>query len=455
MQMAFSSIGNLPLGKFLQIAFSEGLRNQLSSDYRDWDMIKQKRVGNAEGREIRFLFKTGNGPARVQSRNPNFTVNFPKSSKLSASEHIAVAKEIDATIELDYNLWKRLSLSGDVKYVDSLAAEIEATQLVTKRYMAASLYKDGSGVVAQVASVADNTTLDQIVVTLSSSDSARGHVGFAEYDDLLLPYELNGTARAPTVTGTFYAFKIVDRDRDANTITIKPVDASESFLQLTASNLVATDVFYRVGQPSIPDLTAAVSDWGTLSEEMAGLESLLANDGRIVHGITMSGATGATTKDAGGVQLDVTHIEAVMNNAKIRVGESAYSWKKMCMSPEAHSSFIESRETDRRFQSIEDNKRGLRMFAYQHRNDLLEVYASEYVPSKRVYILPEEKSGAGKVLEYHGSDFETVKAPNGDEFRMKVGANGYERRIESNLEAYGVLICKHPAACAVIKNFSI
>lgn len=427
----------------------------MSADFRDWEMVKQKRVGNAEGREIRFLFKTGNGPARVQSRNPNFTSTFPTAQRLASSENTAVAKEIDATIELDYNLWKRLALSGDKKYIDNLAAEIEATQIVTKRYMAAALYKDGTGVVGQVSSVADDTVLDQVVVTLNTADTARGAIGYFEYDDLLLAYSLAAVANPPTVTGTFYAWKVSDRNRDNDTVTLKPVDSSENPLQLTTSNLVSTNVFYRVGQPTIPDLTAAISDYGTITEEPVGLESLVANDGRVVHGITMSGSTGATVKDAGNVQLDVSHIEAVMNNAKIRVGESAYSWKKMCMSPEAHSSFIESRETDRRFQSIEDNKRGLKMFAYQHRNDLMEVYASEYIPKKRVYMLPEEKSGAGKILEFHGSDFEPVRAPGGDEFHLKTGANGYERRMQSFLEAYGVLICKHPAAIAQIRNFTI
>jgi len=453
--MAFSNISNLPLGTFLQIAFSEGLRNQLSNDYRDWDVIKQKKVGNPEGRETRFLFKTGNGPARVQSRNPNFTSTFPTAQRLSASEKTAVAKEIDATIELDYNLWKRLSISGDVKYADNLAAEIEATQIVTKRYLAASLYKDGTGVVGQVLSAADDTALDQVVVTLNSDDDARGHVGFFEYDDLLLPYNLDGTADNPTVTGTFYAYKVTDRSRKNNTVTLKPVDAGENFLPLTASSLDADDVFYRVGQPTIPDLTAPIAEYGTITEEPVGLESLAASDGRTVHSIVMSGSTAGSSVDAEGAQIDVTHIEEGMNDMKIRVGESAYKWTKMSMCPEAHSAFIESRETDRRFQSIEDNKRGLKMFAYQHRNDLLEVYASEYIPKKRVYMLPEEKSGAGKVLEFHGTDFEPVKAPNGSEFLLKAGASGYERRIQSFLECYAVMICKHPAAILQIHDFEI
>ena len=49
--MAFSNISNLNLGDFLQIAFSEGVRNQISDDYRDWEMIKMYRVGDPTDRD--------------------------------------------------------------------------------------------------------------------------------------------------------------------------------------------------------------------------------------------------------------------------------------------------------------------------------------------------------------------------------------------------------------------
>ena len=126
------------------------------------------------------------------------------------------------------------------------------------------------------------------------------------------------------------------------------------------------------------------------------------------------------------------------------------------MAPEAYSTFVESRENDRRFNSIEDNVRGLRKFVYQHRDDAIELYASEYCPKNRIYIIPEAKAGQGKVLEYHGTDFEPVRAPGGSEYHLKPGATGgHERRIVSYLEGYGTLICKHPAAIAVIHNFTI
>ena len=127
----------------------------------------------------------------------------------------------------------------------------------------------------------------------------------------------------------------------------------------------------------------------------------------------------------------------------------------MCMSPEAHSRFVETRETDRRFNTLEDNSRGLKVFGYQHRNDFLEAYASEYVPQDTIWMLPENKSNGGKVLEYIGSDFETVKGPNMSDFHLKATSNGYVNSVQSFLQGIAVIVCKHPAAIASIKNFTV
>jgi hypothetical protein len=122
------------------------------------------------------------------------------------------------------------------------------------------------------------------------------------------------------------------------------------------------------------------------------------------------------------------------------------------MAPESHASLIESRETDRRFQTIEDNKRGVKYFAYQHGNDTLECVTSEYVPQNRIYCLPETKAGE-KVLEFHGSDFETVKGQDMSDFHLKVGASGYTNAMVSYLLSTGVFICQHPKSIGVIQGF--
>jgi hypothetical protein len=454
--MSFSNIDNLQLGKFLQIAFSEGVRSQISQDYRDWDHIKQQRVSDPDGREVRFLFQRSYGPGAVQYRNPNFSSTFPAAQQISVSEHTAIYKEIDVTIELEYNLWNRARKSP-AKYAEPLALEIQSKTIASKRRLAADLYGDGTGVIGTVSSASDTTGAGgYVTITLSSSNSARGHVGFFEYGDLLLNKNPDGTADDPTVSGgTFYAWRVKQKLRRNNQVVLEAVDASMNVLSLTASSIDASDLLYRVGQPTIADLTGSISDYGTVTEVMAGLESLTANDGRVIHGITMSGSSAGTVVDAGGNPLDVSYIQQMMDDVKINVGQSVYSWPMMAMAPESHAALIESRETDRRFITVDDAKRGIKVFAYQHGNDSLETYTSEYVPLKRLYALPQAKAG-NKVLEYWGTDFEPVKMGGMGEFHLKPSAaGGHERRISSYMEALCCLICKHPAAIGRLENFTV
>lgn len=455
--MAFQNIDNQQLGKLLQIAFSEGVRSQISKDYRDWEFIKMNRVGDPQGRELRFQLQTSYGPAAIQYRNPNNVAAFPSAQKATIGEKSAVYKEIDATIELEYNLWNRARKSKGVLYMEPLALEIQSKTIAAKRRMAADLYGDGTGVMLQVGSSADTTGAGgSVAVTASSSNSARGFMGFCEFGDLFLAYQLDGTAVTPTVVGTFYAYRVKSRSRRLNQVVLEAVDASGNVLSLTSSGLSATNVFYRIGQPTIPDLTASIADYGSITEVMAGLESLSANDGRVIWGITQSGATAGSRYDAGDVQIDVTHLQAAMDEAKTIVGQGTYSWKNSLMAPETNAAFIESRETDRRFTTMEDAKRGTKVMGYQHGNDFLEFITSEYCPKKRIYMLPEAKSGEGKVLEYYGTDFEPVRINNSDEFMLKPSSSGgHQRVIVSYLEALCTLVCKHPAAIAVVENFNL
>jgi hypothetical protein len=455
--MSFSNIDNLNLGKFLQIAFSEGVRSQISEDYRDWEMINRARVGAPDGRQLNFLFQKSFGPGAVQYRNPNGSSAFPTAQQATTSEHSAVYKEIDVTIELEYNLWNRARKSP-AKYAEPLAMEIQSKTVAAKRRLAADLYGDGTGVVGTVGAAVTDTTGagGSVLVPLSTSNTARGHVGFFEYGDLLLPYNSDGTADNPTVTGTFHAWRVKSKDRRNNTVTLEAVNDAGTVLALTSSSLDSGDVFYRVGQPTILDLGGAISDFGTATEVIAGLESLTANDGRTIHGITMSGATAGTVVDAGANALDVSYVQQMMDDVKLNVGQSVYSWKMLVGAPEAHAAFIESRESDRRFQSVADAQRGIKVFSYIHGNDTLEMYTSEYCPKKRLYALPENKSNKGKVIEYHGTDFEPVSMGGKmGEWHLKPSSSGgHERKISSYMEALGVLICKHPAAIGRLENFT-
>lgn len=462
--MATPSINSLSNGTLLQILFSEGVRNQLSRDFRDWDMIKMNRVSDAKGRQLNYMISTSYGPSAIQYRNANLSagagfsasVNFPSAQRVSTQELSAEYKEIDLTVEIDYNLWNRLQKSKDVRYFDQLALELQSKMDAAKRRFAADLYGDGTGVMATAASAAVES--GNVRFTLSSADAARGHVGFAEAQDIwILKSAAGGTSALDTDLATEPAYwRVVSRRRADKSVLLQPLDASLTVLVVASitTQPTAGDVFYRYGQPTIPNL-GSIADYGFATEVMLGLESLSANDGRVVNGMTLSGFTGGSRFDAGAVNLDVTHIEQCLNDAKIAAGEGAYTFKRMIMAPEAHSSFVNGRETDRRFVTMEDAKRGTKIFGYQHRNDFLESYVTEYCPMNRIYMIPEAKANQGKVIEFYGSDFEAVKVNDSSEFMLKTGSNGYERKVQSFMEAYAQLIVKHPAAIAVVNNFTL
>lgn len=438
--------GVLPLGLLIQIAFSNGIRNQISTDYRDYDMVKRAKVANSLARELRFMFQTSLGPAAIQYANPGTASrSFPGSQNVSLQEYAAVLKEMDATIEVDYGTFDRARKNPE-KYGEPIQIEVESKLSAAKRRMAADLYGDGTGVIGTIlSSTALGGAGQTITVTLNTS--GRGHVGFFEYNDLLVAKTAAGAASATAITSVW---SVESKNRDSNQVVLRHVSG-------TAAAPSAAEVLYRAGQPTFPNLSS-ISDYGTATQVIAGLESLAAWDGRVIHGITMSGATAATRYDAGGNPLDVKHIQKLMSSVKLAVGQDRYRWKMLTMAPESHATLIESRETDRRFQTIDDNKRGVKFFAYVHGNDVLECNESEFCPQDKIYCLPETKGGE-KVLEFHGSDFETVKGQDMTDFHLKVASSsatdaGYRNSMVSYLNAKGVLICKHPASIGVISGFT-
>jgi hypothetical protein len=454
--MSFSPIGNLDLGKFLQVIFTRGAMVQVSKSQREWEMISRMRDGNPNGRQRNFLFINSLGYAAAQSRNPNFSASFPAAQKASIAEYTALYKEFDVTVELEYNLWKAASLTPE-KYAEPLAKEIELKSIVARRIMGTYLFGDGSGVFGTAASASDTTGAGgSVLVTLSSSSSARGHVRWFQFGDLFLCKNPDGTADNPTVVGSFYAWRVKDVKPKLNQVVLEAVDSSGNVLNLTASSIDASDLFYRVGQQVIPDLSGVIGDYGSLSDIMPGLESLVANDGRLVHGISMSGAAAGSVLDWNGAQLDVSALQEGLDEVDMRTGKGEFSYKLAVMSPEARAALIESREADRRFNSVDDTKRGGKGFGYVHDEDTIIFTPSEFCPKQRIYVLPEGKQDGNKVISYFGTDFEPVSDPMGNKFHLKpASAGGHERNIISYMSTRGTLVCHRPAAVLQIKNFSV
>jgi hypothetical protein len=429
----------------------------LSQNFRDFEEVRAERIGNPNGREHRFMLQTSMGPAAIQYLSPTGG-SFPASHKASVSEHTAIFKELAATVEIEWNLWKRAQMSP-AKYAEPLALEFQSKSIAMKRRLAADLHGDGLGVVGQLASASASVTGSDVRFQLATTDSARGHVGFFEFGDILVLRDADGTATAlDTNLATEPAYwKVISRDRKNDRVVLRGLDSSFAEVSISSISVQAAAgaVFYRYAQPSIPDLTGAIADYGSATEVMPGLESLVAADGRVVHGVTMSGATAGTQIDCGGSGIDVSFLEEGLSTVKVNVGQGVYSWSKFCMAPEARSALINAAETDRRFQAVQDAQRGFSKFVYVHEQDSVEMYSSEYCPKKRARALPKGKAAEGRVLELHMSDLSLVQVDGNKLFLKPASGGGFSRNVQQFLEGYGTLLCKHPAAVLTLKNFTV
>jgi len=450
--MAFSPIGNLPLGQFLQIAFTQGVFNQLNQTFPDFEMVKKFRVADPNWREQRFMLQTSLGPSAVQYRNPNFSTAFPAAQRIGISEKTAVAKELDATVEIEYNLYKK-ALNSPLKYAEPLALEMQAKAIAAKRRIAADLYGDGTGVIGTVAAAGVAVVGGKLEITLSAASSARGHIGFFEYDDLVVFKLPAGTAQNAAPTSAV-AFRVVSRSRKLNKVVLEGIDANGNPVAITgAGDLDGGEVIYRAGQEEIPNL-GSILDYGLASTVFAGLESLLADDGRKVHDVTMSGATAGSVVSAAGQGLSLAVVQEALSNAKIAVGQGRYKWSMLVSSPEQRDALIESAETDRRFMVADNPKRGGKSFVFQHENDTLEVIASEYCPKERAFALPNQAAGGQSMMQLYFTEMAPVDVGSGKLHLKPADGGGHERKIASYMEGYISLLCTHPAAGVVIKEIS-
>ncbi len=454
--MSFQNIDTLNHGDILQIVFNDGIRNQISEDFRDWENVKRKRVGANDAREIRFLFQDSYGLPAIQFQNPGQTNRpFPKAQQATSREFTAVLKEIDATIELEYNLWQRAMRNPTARYLEPLKLEIDSKRLGTERVLSRALYGSGTGIIGTILSI-DEANIATGEVELTFDTTAEGFVGWVGANEHLFAFSPDATSDRGAAAG-YYTLVMTERDRETNKVKAQIVDINGAALTTVASTgIAAGDVLYRNNTSAI-DTTSPIGDYNTVSSTMAGLESLTANDGRTVHGITMSGVTAGSRQSAAGNALDVIYIERALNKAKLAAGEGVYRYNQMLMSPEAHAKLVNDRESDRRFVTVKDTARGGECFAYMHRNDTLKTEVSEFIPTNKIYMIPEDKASKEKVCELHGSDFQTVKAGSGNsDFLLKPHANGsYSNVVTSFMQSTVVLIAKQPNAIAVVENFTL
>jgi hypothetical protein len=454
--MAINNVSELDLGTFLQIIYSKGIYHQTSRDYTDWEMIKMNNLKISPGRQYDFQLSTSLAPASTQRRNPGAANRaFPKGFRIEHGEFSAKFKEIQTTIEVDGQLLARAAETPE-KYAEVWATQAELSMDGARRVMASELYRDGTGALGHVASA--SIASGDVLVTLKASqrDSSItatygiSYAGWFELDDIILPLNRDGFTPS-AMTGATY-LKVLSIDELAGTVEFTGLDDQYEEIAITGAP-AADEVLYRYDQQIFPNF-ASLGDFGETSTSIVGLESLAAGDGRLVHGMTLSGALAGTNIDAGGQSIDVKFLEKALNAGKRKTGPTRYDWKKLCTSYQTRSALIESKESDRRFVAVTDNSRGSADFNFVHGESQLKLTTSEYIPEDALWMLPETKGSGDKVLEYVGDEMKVAKYGNMPDFHFKHIASGQRVDVvEQHMRGVNLLLCKHPAAILSVTNF--
>lgn len=461
--MAISNINSVALGQVLQTRFNQGYTGMFSRVAPMWDLFRKLRVADTGAKDIKFLYYTSPGYAAIAAQPLGSVATFPVASPSKTQENTAILKLHQATIEVDRQVIERAALGP--AYVKPLEVEIDLKAESMARILAMELMGDGTGVLGEAAANAVDTTGagGYATISISQANTARGVASYFQEGDLVRAYTQAGVQVTPSVTGTFFAYQVrIAPDIRGSIVQLQPVNSAGTALSLAASNIVATNVFYRATQSTIPDLTTIGNqDYSTLTEVICGIESLSANDGRNVMGITMSGQQGGTRTDCGGNAFSLTYLAQVLDDAERRTGAGAFTYKKAITSAEVWEQMLEINETDRRLVSVGDSTRGQAKLVYLHssgdRSSSIEMVKDEFCKTRRMYIMPDSKTPEGKsCLEYYGTDVSTIAVGGQNQF-LKTSASGagYSDAIQMFSEVRSVVVPNRAAAIAVLSNMAI
>lgn len=448
---AVNTVGDNTLGNYLKIYSHNSVYSNLSEQSAMWKNVLKKKKGPAGGRELRYLLRSAFGAGSSQFVGVSGAVSYPNAQQATINEGTTQFKDFAVTIEVERTLIAK-AIDDFRRYGEPLAEELKSKTIALARMLSASIYQDGTGVIGEISGT-PTVSSGRLVVVLQSGNDDRSHVGWSEFGDKVKFADESGTAQNATVSsGTIDHYTIEDKVRSTDTITIAARDSSGTELTITAANdLEDGDLMYRFGiTPNDISSIVAATEYNTLSEAWPGLESLVQDDSRTVNGIQLTGAIKGTRFGGGGDAIDSQDFQQLMSLVKVAVGEGRYKWNDAIMAPETLDALVESRETDRRFQSVQDTDRGVPRLGYVHGNDRLMFMSDEFCPKKRVYVVPQ-----ADVLQFHGSDFEFVRPEGGQRFFLRPdGSGGHYRQVRAYMEGSGALICIHPAGVGVLEDFT-
>lgn len=455
--MAASAISNLltniDIHQFLKIYQMNGFTRQVSENSDMWGYVKQLTEMDAMARSVKFLLIDQLGYGAVQAMSADGTGTYPSAQRSNLVEPEALYKEWAWTVDVPRVLEGKTG-SELMQYAKPLATELDNKQIAFARLKCIELQGDGSGSIGRLNGSA-SVSAGQITFTINEATAFAGQsfTRWFQDGDLIKVAAIDGTARLAANAGgnNVSVFKVESVDDEAKTVTCSGYTASDSDLTITGvGTIVTTDHIYRTGTTA-NDLSSIAVDYAKLSEVMAGLETLVADDGRTVHGLTMNGATSGTRKSLSGAVLDSKHFQQLLSKLKRRAGKGRNTYDSAFMADEAYDSIVESRETDRRFHSIEDSDRGVKGVGYVHGRDRVEFVPDEFCHAQRIWLPPKGK----EALCYIGKDAQQVKPNGNDPMHLSVSSAGYGRSMETFFEQSGVLISKLPRAIGCLEDFSV
>ena len=446
-------LSSLDVSQFLKIYQMNGFTRNMSESSEMWGYIKQLSEMDAVARSVKFLLIDELGYAAVQALKADGTGTYPAAQRSGLAEPEALYKEWGWTVDVPRVLEGKTGAEL-MQYAKPLATELDNKQIAFARLKCIEMQGDGSGAIGKLSATPTYAS-NQVTITVShdTADAGRSFVRWFQEGDAIKFASSTGTARLAANAGgnLVTQLKVVSVNESARTVVLSGYAASDSDTTVTGVGTIASgDYAFRIGTTA-QDISTVSIDYAKVSEVMVGLESILANDSRIVHGLTMTGATKGTRKDLNAATLDSKHFQQLLSELKRKAGKNRYTYDAAFMADETYDSLVESRETDRRFHTIEDTDRGVKGIGYVHGRDRVEFVADEFVHAQRIWVLPKGKDA----LCYIGKDAQQVKPNGNDPFHLSVSSSGYGRAMQTFFEQAGVLISKHPRACGVIEDFTV
>jgi hypothetical protein len=458
--MTYNPITNLTMGNILHIMFAQNAIQQLSTEAAEFEFVKMHSAKVDPAREYRFLLVESLSPSAIQPNDPGTSgIGFGVPATPVTNEYTSRFFEVSGSLQIELNLWERAKMSP-AKHGEPVVIRAQALLDSWKRYMSSRFYQNGTGCLGVVTAAADTAGAGgSVLVTVPVNAAGNSFVSWFELGDRVQISNVAGANHAarPAVVaaGVFDHYRVIEVLRATDQVRLQPILTTGAAANLTSSDIVATDQIF----PSnivIAGKLVAIADYATWNEVHPGLEAL-GQPGITTWGMNMAvgGALAPTRVNCGAAVIDERFLGQLLDAMDIRNGRSKFPVQKFLSSPEAARALINSRETNRRFGSVQDNTTGSAGFGYQHYNQRVEFVPTEFCPTNRIWLLPKPSDGI-MPIEMPLIDFRQVKEGSSDgNYLAPNAAGGHNQMLRQYWKSYVTAFSRRPSAIGSLVNFTL